>query len=918
MYASSILFSQTIKIDSINIANTNISEASIEILPPYNDAYNIQEFEILTKLGFEKVLYSPNRNEPSTGKINQSSLLELYIVGQNTYHLTNKVVFDFSVPETSDYNISIDGIINGGIFSGSTGGISDYKQLLIFGFRVLDEDGGLKGQKYIMPYNTWEEEGPNVVKWVIEEFAMTSAKTIIAIYAPSGWISSALNVINYIELYNKIFETLLPEVLFKNDTFESYNHGNSLSFDTRLKSGEKYKVEFINEAYTGAGISSLKDAFVGMSEITTSFNSLNIKNINIDEPSLIIPELSVSKGLYSEYILVSWSPVLDGVFYDIYRNTINDNSTAIKIGAATSSISSIEDNEIEEGVTYYYWIKVKKNVDDNIVYSEYSDMDFGWLDKSDEVIFKVTPENLNVSSSSGTASFSVDTNIDWSVEDDASWLTATKTSSSSIRINYEKNPFIKNRTANLLVYNAEGNDATITITQSGIIASDHENIALSSNGGIATAISEGEYLGVKHYASLVNDNDSTTFWASKWSLPAWLVVEFDSLYLIDKVGVLWGLGTHNQSYSISLSKDNIYWNTVVPTRASNTNAGYSGSTYNGSDYQSHEMFDIEPIEAKYMKIDITQTSAPSSHIFQTIIHEIEAYRPIDRMVDHSWHTNFEEYPINTFPTDWIADGNATNSSYGFVDNSNSSSGLNSFKLFGRTGACWAAIAFKQFELDPPFSISLDVKTGDESVSGCHPDRAHVGIAKGASWRVPGARSLINFLKEGTIKVGTDTIRSYATNVWYNVLIKYEYQSKDSIKETVWLDDIQICEFIFPAFEEEQDFRYLKLEASEGSAWFDNIEMSKTIETKTLVVYNQSNVRMYPNPTRDILIVDLLEPFQTNTIVKLVDMSGRVVEKRNLLNNKIELNVSNLLPGIYMIIVQNEKNSFVRKLLVESN
>jgi len=140
-----------------------------------------------------------------------------------------------------------------------------------------------------------------------------------------------------------------------------------------------------------------------------------------------------------------------------------------------------------------------------------------------------------------------------------------------------------------------------------------QNSALSSNGGIATAISEGTYLGNTQYAYLANDGDENSFWASQWSMPAWLEIEFDQVYNIDTIGVWWG--SHQHNFTLSLSLDSSIWTGV-----------YSGTSNNfeGSD-PVHELFSIPSTYAKYMKIDITSTSAPSSHIFQAIVCELEAY-----------------------------------------------------------------------------------------------------------------------------------------------------------------------------------------------------------------------------------------------------------------------------------------------------
>ena len=97
-------------------------------------------------------------------------------------------------------------------------------------------------------------------------------------------------------------------------------------------------------------------------------------------------------------------------------------------------------------------------------------------------------------------------------------------------------------------------------------------------------------------------------------MPAWLKVEFDQVYNIDVIGIWWG--SHQHDFSISLSLDGNNWTTVVPSQLSNN---YEGSA------PVYELFSINSTNAKYIKIDITSTSAPPSHIFQASVNEIEAY-----------------------------------------------------------------------------------------------------------------------------------------------------------------------------------------------------------------------------------------------------------------------------------------------------
>jgi hypothetical protein len=111
---------------------------------------------------------------------------------------------------------------------------------------------------------------------------------------------------------------------------------------------------------------------------------------------------------------------------------------------------------------------------------------------------------------------------------------------------------------------------------------------------------------------------------------------------IEKVGVHWV--QHNHTFSVSLSTNGTSWTTVVPSRQSATNAypeglSFDDGSYHGSD-PIHEVFPIPPTDAKYLRLDITATSAPGSHIFKARVDELEAYAAAEA----AHHTPLEGEP----------------------------------------------------------------------------------------------------------------------------------------------------------------------------------------------------------------------------------------------------------------------------------
>ncbi|MBN2614853.1 MAG: leucine-rich repeat domain-containing protein, partial [Bacteroidales bacterium] len=95
-------------------------------------------------------------------------------------------------------------------------------------------------------------------------------------------------------------------------------------------------------------------------------------------------------------------------------------------------------------------------------------------------------------------------------------------------------------------YKVRNNIATALTLESNDIYVDEkgskQNVALSSNGGIAYAQSELTINGEKQYAGLINDGFRTTKWHASWLMiyPQMLAIKLNDTYAIDSVVIWWG------------------------------------------------------------------------------------------------------------------------------------------------------------------------------------------------------------------------------------------------------------------------------------------------------------------------------------------------------------------------------------------
>ena len=203
--------------------------------------------------------------------------------------------------------------------------------------------------------------------------------------------------------------------------------------------------------------------------------------------------------------------------------------------------------------------------------------------------------------------------------------------------------------------------------------------------------------------------------------------------------------------------------------------------------------------------------------------EIDFYKLI-------FNDDFESYAAGSWPSIWIADGNGTDGATNYIDDTIYYSGSKSLKLFGTIGGCWAAIAYREISVMAPFQIEVKVRNGDETLYGCHPHAAYIGLRKGTSWTNP-ARGLILFDGAGSIRsngssTGAVLESGYSNLTWYTVRILYERPSPTEVRISYWINGVPKGSETLLAIAEEDLLTNLELSAAEGTVWFDDVKVIK--------------------------------------------------------------------------------------------
>ena len=107
----------------------------------------------------------------------------------------------------------------------------------------------------------------------------------------------------------------------------------------------------------------------------------------------------------------------------------------------------------------------------------------------------------------------------------------------------------------------------------------------------------------------------------------------------------------------------------------------------------------------------------------------------------------------------------------------------------------------------------------------------------------------------------------------------------------------------------------------AGAW-STIDMFTTLASKESVDFAtetiNNNVSVYPNPVRDVLTVEVTTEVAQNTVVKVFDMSGRLVKQiqanAEIGVNNIAVNLSDVSAGVYQVqVFANDKLTHISKV-----
>jgi phosphotriesterase-related protein len=105
-------------------------------------------------------------------------------------------------------------------------------------------------------------------------------------------------------------------------------------------------------------------------------------------------------------------------------------------------------------------------------------------------VLNVSPDSGQAGAASGILTFTVSSNINWSVSEGSAWFTATKVNDSTLTVKYEKNISLNPRSSEITVSGEGVTSQYIMVNQSGatpaIVIAPHQSMLVSSASGTIT------------------------------------------------------------------------------------------------------------------------------------------------------------------------------------------------------------------------------------------------------------------------------------------------------------------------------------------------------------------------------------------------------------------------------------------------
>jgi hypothetical protein len=509
-----------------------------------------------------------------------------------------------------------------------------------------------------------------------------------------------------------------------------------------------------------------------------------------------------------------------------------------------------------------------------------------------EAYIDVSPNNLEVNSSSGTSYFNVSSNVIWDVSDDASWLTSTKTDDGTITVSYNENSSTSSRTANITA-SSGGIFETVTLTQSGIAL----------------------YLDVNPNSKTVGSSPGTTTYNVNSNV-VWSVSD----------DVSWLTATKTNESTITVTYDE---NPYSNSRTGHISASGSGVSENVSLIQSgsEAYLDVSPNTREVNSSSGTTSFNVSANVYW------------DVSDDASWltATKTDDYTI----TINYNENTSTNSRTSNIT-VNGTGGLSEVVTVVQNGTFYINVS--------PNSKTVNSSSGTATFEVS--SNVVWSVSDDASWltatKVDGSTISVSYDANSSTNSRTANITASGSGVSETVTLTQS--EPDAVTLYITPDYQEVppdAGSIFlsinsnSGWEISDDAEWLTVNPFEGiyddtiTATFtrNDSESSRIatifvssgeINVSAVIIQNSSvngieidgslnSVQVYPNPVNEVLFIC----HNSNKLsFRMTSLSGQVISESENVPSYFEFSLPEIKPGMYLLQFIADKSSFSQKIIVE--
>jgi len=511
----------------------------------------------------------------------------------------------------------------------------------------------------------------------------------------------------------------------------------------------------------------------------------------------------------------------------------------------------------------------------------------------------VSPSSRSVSSTSGTTTFAVTSNIDWAVSESSDWLTAVKTNSTTLTVTYNQNSSVDSHLANITLSGTGVTSQVVIVTQSGatpalsvypssgsvssasgtttFTVTSNIDWTVSENSDWLTAIkTNATTLTVTYNENSGNDNRSANITLSGTGVTSQVVtvnqsgatpalsVSPSSGSVSSASGTTTFTITSNIDWTVSENSD---WLTAIKTNSTTLTVTYNENS--GNDNRSANIT-LSGTGVTSQVVTVNQSGATPA---------LSVYPSSGSVSSASGTTTFTvtsniDWTVSE-NSDWLTaiKTNATTLTVTYNENSGNENRSANITLSG-TGVTSQVVIVTQSGATPALSV--------------YPSSGSVSSASGT----------ITFTVTSNIdwyvSESSDWLTAVKTNATTLIVTYNENSSDDNRSANITLSGSGVIPMVI------------------------SILQDKGIANSIIDILDSSKIKIYPNPTSDKLYILSSSDIRSEILIKLYDSSGQLIYsdsvERLSAEERIEVSTNSLKCGIYFLQLNSKKSCRIEKII----